>query len=323
MRGSRFRVVLFGCANFDTSIVRSMLGRLVGGLWLKCRCNDNMALVTRQSGHMGGMRVNVSGTIDSLISGRKLHWRLDRGLRQIGRLKGVLYRNIVPGMPVGRTFIFCTSYINDTERYKRWVDHVYPRRQAFGADSIFLINDGSDNIGFDSRLAIVDGEHDLPAQLLGDMAIVTFVERLGRPAMFCYPGWWRSFTYSVRIARHFDFDKIIHIESDAYVCSKRLADYLRSINRGWTVLWSKGYNFPETAIQVICRDAYPSLAQFADRKLSFFQTSNRAAEYLFPFDKVENRFTGDRCGILDRAARSQAFDYLAQVPPDWELHSDF
>jgi hypothetical protein len=74
----------------------------------------------------------------------------------------------------------------------------------------------------------------MPKELPNDLLMFTFPEQLGRSSMFCYPGWWRSFTYAVKIAQLYGFDKIIHIESDAYVCSQRLSDYIHSINCGWT-----------------------------------------------------------------------------------------
>lgn len=267
--------------------------------------------------------MNSSGVLDELVRKRNLHWRLKKGLRQLGRLQGTLYRNIDPALSAGRTMIFCTSYINDAERYRRWVDYFHPRREAFGAEQVFLINDGGEHADFDARIAVLDGQAALPERLPGDLVMVTFAERLGRVSMFCYPGWWRSFTFSVRLARHYGFDKIIHIESDAYVCSHRLADYIRRVNRGWTALWSKHYGFPETAIQIICRDAFPALEAYADRGTRFFFESERAAEYLLPFDKIETRFHGERCGVLDRQAGWRGYDYLAQVTPSWELHPDF
>ena len=267
--------------------------------------------------------MNTSGMLDELLLRRKLPWRVQRAVRRLGRLKGAWYRNIDPALPPGRALIFCTSYINDVERYRRWIDYMLPRRAAFGADRVFLINDGCEHADFDARIAAIDGAAPLAESLPGELVMVTFPERLGRTSMFCYPGGWRSFTYSVRLARRYGYDKIIHIESDAYVCSRRLADYIRRVNRGWTALWSQHYLFPETAIQIICRDAYAELEAYADRGPAFFRASTRAAEYLLPFDKIEHRFRGERCGALDRAAGAQGRDYLAQVTPGWEWRPDF
>ena len=266
---------------------------------------------------------NISGLLDDLLRQFKLHWRLEKTIRQLGRLRGAFYRNSRPDVSQGRALIFCTSYINDVQRYQRWIDYVYPRRDVFGADCVILINDGMENVEFDDRLALVDVQKELPRKLPGDLVMFTFPDRLGRPSMFCYPGWWRSFTYSVRIAQKYGFDKIIHIESDAFVCSRRLADHIRSINWGWTSLWSHCYSMPETAIQVICRDSFENLERFANGGDEFFQSSNTAAEYLLPFRKIESQFKGDRYAMLGRHLGGEVFDFLTQVRPEWDFNSDF
>ena len=85
--------------------------------------------------------MNISGSVDTLIGRKRLHWRLDRALRQLGRLQGLWFDNCTGDDP-GKAFVFCTSYINDEARYRRWIDNVYSRRHSFGADGVFLINDG-------------------------------------------------------------------------------------------------------------------------------------------------------------------------------------
>ncbi|AFL75883.1 hypothetical protein [Thiocystis violascens] len=262
--------------------------------------------------------MNISGSIDTFIGDQKLYWRFDRWLREIGRSQGFFFRNKRGLAPPGRTLIFCTSYINDVMRYKRWIDYFYPKLDAYGAENLFLINDGPDNIDFDSRLSCIQAAA-MPCILPSSLNIIAFEERLGRPARFSYPGWWRSFTFSVRIARQYGFKKIIHIESDAYVLSQRLTNYIRCINCGWTVLWSPTYRFPETAVQIICEDAFPAIERIASMGSACFRELNRPAEYLLPFDKVESRFHGDRCGVIDRNTSLQGYDYLAQVPTSWSV----
>ncbi|MBW2645060.1 MAG: hypothetical protein JRE23_02570 [Deltaproteobacteria bacterium] len=241
------------------------------------------------------------------------------------KLKSKSYINIMPFKSSDKlkTFIFCTSYINDPARYNKWINYFFPSKEYFGADYIFLINDGSENINFDSRLRIIDAEKPLPDTLKSDLNIVKFPERFGRISMTTYPGWWRSFTFAVKIAQKYSFDKIIHIESDAYVCSLRLAKYIKKINRGWTVLWSNYYDFPETCIQIICKDSFAALEDFYSKGDEFFFSCNIAAEHVLPFKKIERRFIGERYGVKDKVSLPKDIDYMAQVPPDWQIPSDF
>ena len=47
-------------------------------------------------------------------------------------------------------------------------------------------------------------------------SIFHFPDRLGRLAIHNFPGWFRSFTFSVVIARKLNLKKIVHIESDCF-----------------------------------------------------------------------------------------------------------
>ncbi|SHE19722.1 hypothetical protein [methanotrophic endosymbiont of Bathymodiolus puteoserpentis (Logatchev)] len=82
---------------------------------------------------------------------------------------------------------------------------------------------------------------------------------------------------------------------------------------------------PETAIQVICKDAFKELEYFVNRGDEFFQNSNTAAEYILPFRKIESRFSGDRYWPLsnNHQVSIEHFDYLTQVRSDWDFRSDF
>lgn len=265
--------------------------------------------------------MNTSGRIDSLIGDHKLHWRLNHALRGLGRVQGAFFDNTSGAGPL-RSLVFCTAYVKDAPRYRRWLDYMEPRYRAFGAEAVFLINDGCEGLDFDPRPTVL--RHDELQRAAGSpLNLVWFDQRLGRRSMFCYPGWWRSFTYSLRIARELGFAKIIHIESDAFVPSRRLTEHLGRINRGWTALWSPTYAFPETAIQAICSDAFDRLEQFASAGERFFVESNRAAEYLLPFDKIEHRFRGNRCGQLQRDRLPPSLDFMSQVPLDWPLSPDY
>lgn len=270
------------------------------------------------------MTENISGMLDTFVKKHRLHWRVNKEIRKLGKWKGAMRSNITSTSSQDKAFLFCTSYINDVKRYKRWVNYFYPRRSQFGAESVFLINDGNNDINFDERLIAVHTDDILPVILPSDLVMFTFEKHLGRSRMFCYPGWWRSFTYSVIIAQKYGFNKIIHIESDAYVFSNRLANYIRRINSGWTALWSDHYLMPETAIQVICKDAFDYLYYYHNMGHDFFTSSERAAEFLLPFSKINNRFKGDRYGPLRKKTniQSETFDYLTQLPTDIEIQSE-
>lgn len=106
--------------------------------------------------------------------------------------------------------------------------------------------------------------------------MVRFDNNLARQSVSAYPGWWRSFLHSVPLARQLGADKIMHIESDAYILSPRLADFLNGIESGWHVMWSERDKFPETAIQVICSDQFEVFEQFKSRQSGALNLSTEA-----------------------------------------------
>lgn len=190
-----------------------------------------------------------------------------------------------------RSVFFCTSYIADADawntRYKRWLD--FHNEIDFGDTRFVMIDDASPFVPpRDDAVVICPGEA-LPENT---PAIIRFPNRLGRSSLLSYPGWWRSFLHSVDLARSLGAQKIIHVESDAFVISQRMRDYINNLHKGWTTFWAASYNFPETAIQVICEDQFAALAAFKDKTST--ELEGKFAEDLLPFTQVNREMIGDR-----------------------------
>src|SRR5438105_3236112 len=128
------------------------------------------------------------------------------------------------------SLLFCTSYIDKNDisfhplRYMKWIDYYSKIKEGLGVDYIFIIDDGSPDptLEHSSLVEILSAKDDLPAELSKKINIITFKEHLGRLSQGEHLGWWRSFTYSIKIAEKYGFEKIIHIESDFYIVSERL-----------------------------------------------------------------------------------------------------
>lgn len=232
-----------------------------------------------------------------------------------------------------KSFIFCTSYINNfsrkhlSMRYKRWINFYQSRMVNLNAEYLFLIDDGSKKRNFDKRADILNPDH-LPDELNNKTNIVHFHENLGRQSIKDYPGWWRSFLYSYKIAQKYDFDKIIHIESDFFVLSDDLINYVSSIQSGWTTLFSQHFQLPETALQIICKDFFDEMKNFVDQadKSNFHFPD--LAENMLPFTHIEKKFIGERVGEAQvyRAWKKKhkkpvKVDYLAQIKPYLSLNN--
>jgi len=194
-----------------------------------------------------------------------------------------------------KSILFCTSYIKDQAawdtRYQRWLTHYI--HMDLGADRILLIDDcspyspsGIQVHGIGDGTPVPEDKH----------LILRFKNRLGRSGLLSYPGWWRSFLHALDVAKELGVDKIIHIESDAFILSSKLQAHINSLESGWSTLWSEHYRIPETAVQVICKDQFEQLAMF--QAMSHDQLSGQLAENMLPFTQVDKHFKGDRYGDM-------------------------
>jgi len=230
-----------------------------------------------------------------------------------------------------KSFVFCTCYANagirylHPERYSKWIKYNGQILDELGAGHIFLIDDGSErkDIG---NIAGVDAFYraeELPDECHGKVNMVSFDSHLGRKAVDDYQGWWRNFTYSIDLAEKYQFDKIIHIESDFFILSDRLKEYIKNLQQGWTALYSSTFACPESAVQVICKDNFPWLRKILDRARKNNYQFNRNAELILPFTHVNKNFTGDRIGEIEAFVRwareiknCSEFDFIGQISPE-------
>jgi hypothetical protein len=213
-----------------------------------------------------------------------------------------------------RTLVFCTAWAHAHEiwarRYQPWLQGI--RKSGLAYDQILLIDDCSPLLPSWPDLAIIPAD----GRTLADkpLAMACFPIHLGKvgPAVQQW-GWYRSFSYAARYARAGKFDKIVHIESDAFVISRRLAAYINALDTGWTTLWCSRHNFPEDNIQVIAGPSRDAFEEFLSRPSSAFPIDDM--ERLYPFSHIEQSFVGDRYGEY-RPDIPRGADYAAQVRDD-------
>ena len=211
----------------------------------------------------------------------------------------------------GGTLLFCTSYLRDAERWQSrhrpWL--TFHRAVPLSRAATFIVDDASPFVPNDPGIAVLDT---LPPALPAgcDTFFYRFAAHEGRIGLTGHRGWWRSFLFSLTIADAYGFDKIVHVESDAYVLSRPLVDYLNGLASGWTALWCPRYNFPEPALQAIHRDQFPALRAVATRGLDAL--TQQLAELTLPFTHVERRFAGNRYGEWRSRIPGYA-DYACQV----------
>jgi hypothetical protein len=214
-----------------------------------------------------------------------------------------------------KTLIFCTSFARARDtwnaRYRRWVDAI--RASALHVNQILIVDDGSPVLPNWPDVTVVhEGGTQQPEQLAcsDPLVLYHFVDNLGRKEIYDFPGWYRSFSFGCRYAKSHGFDKVIHLESDAYLTSYRMQNYANILAGGWTALWCPKYNFPEIAVQIIAGQEIDDLAAFMSVPYSKYIRKNH--ELMLPFTYVEKNFVGDRYGESMRDIPREA-DYAAQV----------
>ena len=229
-----------------------------------------------------------------------------------------------------RTLLFCTSFSPSVEfwkvRYRRWYDAVKATSLEF--DKALIIDDGSPVLPIWEDCSIIN-HYDVP--LLRDedlypLSIYHFPDNLGRQGIYIYPGWFRSFMFAVKYARQYGYDKIIHLESDAFLASRRLCNHFNYPTNDWTVLWCPRYNIPETAIQIIGGKALDKYYNLSLCPYSEFEgkAADSETDAWIPFDLIEKKFNGDRYGEYMSSVPKNA-DYACQIGPTtkcWWIKGD-
>jgi hypothetical protein len=187
-----------------------------------------------------------------------------------------------------KTLLHCTAWAETTaeldHRVGRWLRH----HQAIPWPATTDMRYGVTGDGIGPEVV-------WPA---GDYEAENLLPHLGRPSHLAYPGWWRSFTYSVVMAEQIGADRIWHVESDFFLASRRMIERLSDVRSGWVAFWCPRHQFAEAAVQVICRDRFNQLHAIRNRLMASNWTcfDNDHAEFVFPFDQVDRSMCGDRFG---------------------------
>ncbi len=211
------------------------------------------------------------------------------------------------------TLVFCTSYMaNRGEwlgRYRRWLDHHAPL--PFDRPLFCMIDDASPYLPDQEKVQTIESGQPFPLPPTRPL-MVRFGNRLGRSAVDNYPGWWRSFLFSVLVAGNYGCRKIVHIESDAYVLSRRMVEFIRRRDSGWTAFWCPRWNFPETGIQVVCEDRFDAMRGMWEA--GWERHAGKYAERILPFTDVVKDPHGNRYGEFRTRIPGFA-DFAMQVSP--------
>jgi hypothetical protein len=227
---------------------------------------------------------------------------------------------------------------DDLKRYRYWLNYYVPRKEKLGVTHIALIDDCSEK-GWINRLSsetnlrfrIIevddmspDQELPLPAGPLGtdEILFIRFKENLGRRIPAIVPGWWRSYSFASVLGIVYQFERLIHIESDAYIFTKPIFDYFRNAVKGWHIFWSEWKQYPESSLQII-NEAY-----FANMNLWWRNgTGGRAFWHqhnLTDQNYVPEFIIPQRCTHIVKVFKGDKYgrDFFDRIPADCDYACD-
>ena len=215
-----------------------------------------------------------------------------------------------------RTLLFCTSYVGpglgarDTwaVRYSIWRQAL--KQSGLRHDQVLIIDDASQ-----SRPDWTDVDFIAEGARLtsaAPTAMYRFDKRMGRRGVSDFPGWVRSFFFAARYAEANGFEKLVHLESDAFVISEKMQDYINNLTDGWTAPYCNRYRRPESAIQIIAGSGLSLYRAFASRDIE--SLAGKVIEKELPLTHVESGFRGDRFReFIDHVPHDA--DWSAQTAP--------
>lgn len=214
-----------------------------------------------------------------------------------------------------KTLVFCTSFATSEETWRDrqaiWLRAL--RHSTLHFDQLLIVDDGSTVLPTWPHVEIVhEADVSRPEDVKSDSPILLYAhtQRLGRQSVFQFPGWYRSFAFGVLYGASHGFEKIIHLESDAFLVSERIQRHFNEFTSGWFSVWCEAYLFPEIAIQAAAGDEIADMAAFVREPYS--RLAGQIHEYLLPFTHIERDFVGNRYGEMIGHIPRQA-DYSAQT----------
>jgi hypothetical protein len=221
---------------------------------------------------------------------------------------------------MARTLVFCTSYAGSvpawTTRYRLWLNFI--RASEIAHDHVLIVDDGSPLLPEWSDTRTSHSLQEAPGSAA--VTLFHFDQRLGRQARAVYPGWYRSFCFAARFADAYGFEKVIHIESDGFIISRRMQHYINEVSDGWIAPTIQSHAMPESAIQIMAGGGLRSYIEFA--RSPYSSSVGFEAENVLPFTHIESGFIGSRYGETMAYVPREA-DFVTQTNPAYSGRRDY
>ena len=197
-----------------------------------------------------------------------------------------------------KTLLFCTAYSTTLDRWHRlfgrWINAL--ENSNINYDQLLLVDDGSSILPNWEGVKIIN-EGNLPNTIPIERAVIYhFENNLGNHGHMNYPGWYRSYMFAAEYAEKYNIEKIMHIESDAFLISDRIQTYVNNLSSGWNTFWCPRHEFPENNRPIIAGSSVNDFIHWKNRKISYDFYKGYCAEHYTPYTNIVRDFKGDRWG---------------------------
>ena len=153
-----------------------------------------------------------------------------------------------------------------------------------------MIDDGSPILPVWEDIEILPAESETVSDRI--ILLFHFSDNLGRWRGHNYPGWYRSYAFAAEYAKRHGFEKIIHVESDAFLIGDSVPALFNEIEDEWIALWVPFDEMPETAIQVAAGTGLDSY--YAVTRQPYSDFVQQVIELVLPFSRVIKSLAGGR-----------------------------
>lgn len=200
------------------------------------------------------------------------------------------------------------------DRTVRYVDYYSKIKKDLGIDKIKLLDNGSGELLTNVFKFVTSPRYTNEELIFESLSNLPH----HRPNRYLdYGHCWRSVAHIGELINQ-GYKKIVMIDTDGYVCSRRLVQYLKNLSSGWTCFLSKRWNFPDSALSVLCEDSFPIYLEYM--KVPWEERVGLLMERSLPYTHVEDHFNTDRYGEFG-IPHSPQHDFYGQCGPHvvWDL----
>lgn len=185
------------------------------------------------------------------------------------------------------------------ERYDKWLSYYIPLKDKLGYTDILFVDNASNPELIDKL------EAKYPIK------VIRKTKFFGRLSANAYGYWHRAFANGYKYAIDNNYDKVIHIDSDVYLFTDRICEYVKNTNTGYVGFWCDIHNYPETIFHILGKDQFQNAEQFMREDFLEYYPYD-IAETRVPFTHIEKNFIGDRFPEKGLNIQQPEWDFCGQ-----------